>query len=268
MPPTVILIRHAQALHNVNHKYHPTEKHKTPRTTANTPSQDYSIHDPELSALGRTQCAELSQNLKHALPAAGLDDVGLILTSAMRRTCETAILSLGFLIEQGVPLQAHAGWQENSAKPCDTGSPLAAVAQEFPLVDFSAVDPVYPDKTSRPAGDRYRYTKAALLARARDVLAELYHRPEKAVVVVSHSGFLRQCVTGDHYFNADYRVYDFEERKEGEEGPFRLKQRELTKGAGGVGRSYDEVVEIGISLPEEELPPGEDIPLPEGVKPN
>lgn len=185
----------------------------------------------------------------------------------MRRTCETAILSLGFLIEKGIPLQAHAGWQENSAKPCDMGSPLPAVAKEFPLIDFSQVDPVYPDKTS-PAGEKYRYKKANLLARGQSVLEELYHRPEKAIVVVSHSGFLRLCVTGDHYFNADYRIYDFEERTEGEAAPFRLKQWELTKGAGGMGRSFDEVVELGVGLPEDELPPGEEMPLPEDVKPN
>lgn len=185
----------------------------------------------------------------------------------MRRTCETAILSLGFLIEKGIPIQAHAGWQENSAKPCDTGSALPAVAKEFPLIDFSQVDPVYPDKTS-PAGEKYKYLKANLLARGQSVLEELYHRPEKAIVVVSHSGFMRQCVTGDHFFNADYRIYDFEDRAEGETGDFKIKQWDLTKGSGGMGRSFDEIVGVGIGLPEVELPADQDVPLPEGVKPN
>lgn len=186
----------------------------------------------------------------------------------MRRTCETAILSLGFLIEKGVPLVAHAGWQENSAKACDTGSPIKDVAREFPLIDFEAVDEAFPAKLKDNGGDKYRYRKDKLLARAQSVLEELYNRPEKAIVVVSHSGFLRQCVTGDHYFNADYRIYDFEERVEGETGPYKLKQSELTKGTGGMGRSYDEVVEIGVSLPVDDLPPDAEVPLPEGVKPN
>lgn len=177
------------------------------------------------------------------------------------------MLSLGWLIEKGVPVQAHAGWQENSAKPCDVGSPIAMVEHEFPQIDFSHVDPVYPDKTSA-AGVKYKYKKENLLARAHEDLEELYARPEEVIVVVSHSGFMRQAVTGDHYFNADYRIYDFEERADGEKGPTRLRQSDLTKGAGGMGRSYDEVVELGIGLPERELLPGEEMELPPDVKPN
>lgn len=184
----------------------------------------------------------------------------------MRRTCETTMLSLGFLIEKGIPIEAHAGWQENSAKPCDTGSPIQVMAAEFPQIDFSKVDPVYPDKTSS-AGAKYKYKKANLLARAQANLDELYHRPEKVIVVVSHSGFMRQAVTGDHYFNADFRVYDFEESQK-ETEPLKLKQLDLTKGTGGMGRSFDEIVELGIGLPEEELPPGVDMELPPNVKPN
>lgn len=191
----------------------------------------------------------------------------------MRRTCETTVLSLGWLLAGPgpgpgpVPVQAHAGWQENSAKPCDTGSPIPVAAAAFPQIDFSHVDPVYPDKTS-PAADRYRYRRDKLLARAQGVLEELYHRPEKVVVVVSHSAFMRYCVTGDHYFNADYRVYDFAERTDGEQGPFRLTQWDLTKGAGGMGRSHNQIVDIGIGLPEHNLAPGEEAELPAGVIPN
>lgn len=190
----------------------------------------------------------------------------------MRRTCETTMLALGAFLHGGVPARAHADWQENSAKPCDTGSPLPALAAAFPALDFAGVDPVFPDKTS-PVGARYRYQRAALVARAQAALAELHARPERVVVVVSHSAFLRQAVTGDHWANADYRIYDFVERAAGAEGadagPYRLRQSALTKGTGGMGRSYDQIVEIGTGLPEEELPAGAmDPPLPPGVKPN
>lgn len=266
MPPTVILIRHAQALHNVNNKYPLTTSRPIHKATANTTSQDYTIPDPELSELGRNQCAELASNLREKLPRDL--DVGLVLCSAMRRTCETATLALGdWAAEKGIPIQAHAGWQENSAKPCDTGSPLPAMEAEFPNIDFSLVDPVYPDKTS-PAAERYKYVKANLLARAQMVLGDLYHRPEKAIIVVSHSGFMRQCVTGDWFFNADYRIYDFAERTDRDE-KFELKQWDLTKsGHGGMGWSWDEVVEMGIGLPEVELPPDAEAPLPPDVRPN
>lgn len=234
------------------------------RIRANDPPQDYNIPDPELSELGRQQCQQLSENLREKLPKDL--DVGLILCSPMRRTCETTMLALGdWAAEKGIPIQAHAGWQENSAKPCDTGSPIAAVAAEFPKIDFSHVDPVFPDKTS-PASEKYSYVKEHLLARAQSSLRDLYARPEKAIIVVSHSGFMRQVLTGDWFFNADYRIYDIAEK---EDGKLAVKQWDLTKsGHGGMGWSWDEVVEIGVGLPEHALPPTEEEPLPAGVRPN
>lgn len=170
----------------------------------------------------------------------------------MRRTLQTALRSLDFLIAQGVPIQAHAGWQENSAKPCDTGSSISALQAEFPEVDFSKVDPVYPDKTS-PAGAAYAYNRRAIVERGERCLKELRGRGERAVVVVSHSGFMRQGVTGWWYFNADYRVFEFEEG----EG-VGLRQWESTI-KGGLGRSREERVVIGERIPEEDevLPDGE-----------
>lgn len=38
-------------------------------------------------------------------------DVGLIIVSPMKRTIETALLAFGDLIERGIPIVAHAGWQ-------------------------------------------------------------------------------------------------------------------------------------------------------------
>ena len=38
-------------------------------------------------------------------------DVGLIVVSPMLRTLETAMLTFEGLIDKGVPIVAHAGWQ-------------------------------------------------------------------------------------------------------------------------------------------------------------
>lgn len=170
--------------------------------------------------------------------------MGLIIVSPMRRTIQTAILALDGLMDAGVPVRASALWQENSAKPCDTGSPVAELAEEFPMVDFAHLDPSWPDKTS-PAGKAYAYNRLAVLERARMALAELRERPEKAIVVVSHSGFMRQGMTGSWFFNADYRVFEFE--GEGLE----LRQWETTK-KGGLGKSFEERVVIGDGIPEED----------------
>lgn len=87
-------------------------------------------------------------------------------------------------------------------------------------MDFSHLDPVFPDMAS-PAGARYHYTQSAILARAEFVMRELYDGPEKVIIVVSRSGSLRLGVTTHFFFNADYRIFDFEKAVDGE--PLRLK---------------------------------------------
>jgi hypothetical protein len=71
--------------------------------------------DPELSQLGQEQCVGLRENLMNKLPVELRDNIGLIIVSPMRRTIETALRSMDWLLEKGVPIQAHAGWQGNWA---------------------------------------------------------------------------------------------------------------------------------------------------------
>ncbi|KAK6216769.1 phosphoglycerate mutase [Colletotrichum tabaci] len=170
----------------------------------------------------------------------------------MRRTIQTALLSLDWLIEKGVRIQADARWQENSAKPCDTGSSVDDLKAEFAKVDFSAVDPVYPDKTS-PRGAKYAFTKEAILERARSGVQDIREHKEKLILVVSHSGFLRLGVTGHWFFNGDYRVFELDECNEPDQPP-KLKQLEATL-SGGLGKSWPDPVVIGSDLPIPDAPP-------------
>ncbi|KAM0550835.1 hypothetical protein ACHAPJ_008698 [Fusarium lateritium] len=227
MPPTIVLIRHAQALHN-----------------------DYTLADPPLTDKGVGQCSLLRENLISTFSDAvgNTDDIAIIV-SPMRRTLQTAMLSLDWLVERGVKIEGNADWQENSAKPCDTGSPISSVAPDFPKVNLSTVDALWPDKTS-PSAQRYAYSKQAILARGRRALEDLHKRPEKLIFVVSHSGFLRLGVVGYWFFNSDYRMFDFEAER-GAEGELRVKQQEKTL-AGGLGLSWTEPVALGLELPEED----------------
>lgn len=138
---------------------------------------------------------------------------------------------------------------ENSAKPCDTGSPLPDISRSFPTVDFSSVDPIWPDKTS-PEAEAYHYTRDAILARGQRCISALATRPEKYVFVISHSGFLRLGVVGWWFFNADYRIFDFEDgpSESGELDAPNLKQHQDTI-AGGQGWSITEPVKLGLGLP-------------------
>ena len=112
---------------------------------------------------------------------------------------------------------------------------------------------MYPDKTS-PNGAFYEWSKKALLNRAKACLKDLAERPEKVVLVVTHSGFLTRAVTGCAFANADYRVFDFEDRA-ADEDPYRLKEWTQTRGThGGMGWSWDVRTELGDGLPEERPP--------------
>lgn len=77
--------------------------------------REYSLHDPLLTPLGETQCAELQQHLRANEPLA--DQIELIVASPMRRTLQTAQLGLTWLIDRGVPVKGLAevqGWPNPS----------------------------------------------------------------------------------------------------------------------------------------------------------
>ena len=82
--------------------------------------------------------------------------------------------------------------EENSDSPCDTGSDLETIAREFPGLDFSHVDPRFPNKSLETP---YAFTRSANIARGQTCLQRLYERPEKAIAVVSHSGLLRTAIS-------------------------------------------------------------------------
>ncbi|ODA83029.1 hypothetical protein RJ55_01538 [Drechmeria coniospora] len=232
---------------------------------------DYDIPDPPLSDLGVQQCAVLRESLLERFGHVAATDVTVIV-SPMRRTLQTATIALDWLLERGVGFEANADWQENSCKPCDTGSPVAAIAPDFPHVSFANVAPCWPDKTSAAAAP-FAYTRTAILARGQRALEGLYDDvtatttatgmttngppPNRLIIVVSHSGFLRLAVTGWWFFNADYRVFELgygdlsSGKDESRPRSLLLRQDESTL-TGGLGWSSTERVTLGEDLPDED----------------
>lgn len=134
-------------------------------------------------------------------------------------------------MQKGVPVILRAEWQENSAKPCDTGTAIPEMEKEWPQFDWSTVDPEYPSKKGL-----YEYSKRGLTQRGIAARQWLRNRPEKIILVVSHSGFLRVGVSYTMYDNADYRIFDFAEGHEDVGG--KLVEWEETKSkGGGLGKS-------------------------------
>ena len=121
---------------------------------------------------------------------------------------------------------------ENSTEPCDTGTSLKTISVEFPELDFSNVDPTFPDKSPNTP---YAFTRSANAARGQSCLSRLYNRSEKVIAVVSHSGFLRTAISKRRYANADYRVFSFRKAKSGRLSL--LEDSSTAKRGGGMGRS-------------------------------
>lgn len=151
----------------------------------------------------------------------------------MRRTLQTTAQSLDWLIERGVPVIVRAEWQENSDKPCDTGSSIAELSCEWPQYNWETIDPAYPSKSGL-----YAFSKEGLMQRGIEARQWLRNRPERVIAVVSHSGFLRVGVSYRKYENADFRIFDFAEGPEFDDVGGKLVEWELTESrGGGLGKS-------------------------------
>ncbi|KAH8675658.1 histidine phosphatase superfamily [Xylariales sp. PMI_506] len=180
-------------------------------------STDWQIPDPALTERGLEQCAALGSSLKSQYTFSNAET--LIVVSPFRRTLQSFQHTLGWLAKEGVPVQLRAEWQETTDNPCDVGIDVALAQSEWPDLDFSKLDPVYPAKTGLYGPSEEALCKRALFARR-----WLYSRREKYIIVVTHSGFLRRVVDGPKFGNMEYRIYDFAPEEEGATREFKLEE--------------------------------------------
>lgn len=131
-------------------------------------------------------------------------------------------------MERGVPVILRPEWQENSDQPCDTGTSISEMAKEWPQFDWDVVDPNYPKKEGL-----YEFSKSGLTERGKVAKKWLRGREEKVIAVVSHSGFLRVGVSYSRYENADFRIFEFDEKAEDK----LVEWEETEKKGGGLGKS-------------------------------
>jgi broad specificity phosphatase PhoE len=135
---------------------------------------DYSVHDPPLTALGVSQARAVAQRNPSLLTSSAL-----LVSSPLRRTLQTALLAF-----HRNPLP-HPGFQENSSKPCDTGSPAAQLNKEFPELDFTLVVDGWDSKEGEWAPD-----EPSLAQRAAKMRKWLKDREENEIIVITHGGNL------------------------------------------------------------------------------
>ncbi|KAK5652741.1 hypothetical protein OQA88_9594 [Cercophora sp. LCS_1] len=208
MTTYIHLVRHAQGFHNLR-----AENHQLP--------------DPDLTPLGKHQCAELCRLFPHH------DQITHLVASPMRRTLYTCLLSFAPAVEAGKKVVALPEVQEVSNLPCDVGTAPEKLHAEFDpagTVDLSRVSEGWNDKSS---GSKWAPEMGNLEVRAREArnwLRELgkevtQEGTDAHIVVVTHGGFLHFLTQdwdgmtfekGTGWANTEWRMYEFVSEDDGE----------------------------------------------------
>lgn len=164
MLPRVHLVRHGQGYHQMD----PLENNRQ-------------IHDPYLTEIGIEKCCKFNDFFPEYV------HLDLVCASPMRRTIQTAAYCFANRIpktSQGnILLQPLA--QENTSEPCDVGSNLGTLKDEFgSMIDLSHVPEDWYVKKGTNAS-----TPDALRERARLLRHWLRDRQERDIVIVGHGTF-------------------------------------------------------------------------------
>eukprot|EP01025_Chloroclados_australasicus_P039930 TRINITY_DN4159_c0_g1_i1.p1 TRINITY_DN4159_c0_g1~~TRINITY_DN4159_c0_g1_i1.p1 ORF type:complete len:296 (+),score=36.99 TRINITY_DN4159_c0_g1_i1:90-977(+) len=198
----VHFVRHGEGFHNVAGAIS-EENYKS-----------YEYFDAHLTETGWKQTKALKRHLKQQKI-----EVDLVVVSPMSRALETAVGVFGgddwvsnghppLMVEQyamtgkssarapvamnGAPpfLALEMIREQLGCHPCDKRRTKSHLMEEFPGVDFSLIefeDDVYYEDDVREAADQIQ-------ARGVRLMQFLLNRPEKRIAVVSHAGFLRNCL--------------------------------------------------------------------------
>jgi broad specificity phosphatase PhoE len=155
----------------------------------------YQIHDPGLTPGGIEEPKLFAQLYPF------LRTPQIIITSHLRRALQMSLhisLSLGNDNpgSQSIRIVAHPDLQEVSREPCDTGTPLDLLREEFPTIDFP--DALFPQAYRRDANvepDKwdsiYDNVPVLLSARASRIREFIKNELEETeIIVVTHGCFL------------------------------------------------------------------------------
>ncbi|KAJ5487113.1 hypothetical protein N7530_001413 [Penicillium desertorum] len=206
MTSEVHLVRHAESTHNV--------------------SKDMSQLDPGLTSLGFEQATRLTQTFPHA------PQVGVILTSPLRRTLQTTLAAFSHVldkryfdqgsshgVENGATLILDPDLQERSALPCDTGSTSPALEKAFPglgakdLVEgWQVKEGVY-----APEDEAVKERAKRVRSRVAELSEHLKDEERNHIVIVTHGVFMK-FLSGDADIDlpkAGWRSYTLEKHGSG-----------------------------------------------------
>lgn len=187
MTPLVHIIRHGEALHNVQ--------------------RGYPDRDPPLTKAGNASTKRINLTVRP----------DLILISPMTRTIETAMNIFPFLAEVGpfdTPTQIWPDLREANDAICNKGLSRAELASKFPQFDFSECHEKwdYPEHSIEGATARAERVRKRL----RDLSAT-----HNNIAVITHRGIKAFLVKGKRFGLAETRCYRFATEEEGQDEKIR-----------------------------------------------
>jgi broad specificity phosphatase PhoE len=150
------------------------------------------IPDPKLTSRGRDQVRRAAEQLRlHAHP------IRRLITSPYTRALETAAI-LAEALE--LPVEVEPVVHEHACYDCDIGTPVSALAERWPALDFAHMAEIWWPETEEP--------EAALHGRCTRFRAKAAGLQDwRHVAVVSHWGFIRG-LTGHDARNAELVPFD------------------------------------------------------------
>lgn len=182
--------------------------------------------DPPLTPLGEQQCRDLCAKFPYH------PSVNLVVTSPLRRTIQTSLIAFESEMSRGIECVAFPEVQETSDLPCDTGSNLSIIKEDFKdrPVNFNLVSEDWNSKQGKWQADG-----KAIEARCRQARKWLKMRNEEAIVVVTHGGLLHYLTEdwtgagkfqGTGWENVEFRSYRF---VDGDDENASMKETEESK---------------------------------------
>ncbi|KAH8641775.1 hypothetical protein IG631_04716 [Alternaria alternata] len=187
MTSLVHIVRHGEALHNVQ--------------------RGYPDRDPPLTKAGNTSTKRINLNVRP----------DLILISPMTRAIETAMNLFPFLTGAGpweVPTQIWPDLREANDAICNKGLSRAELVSKFPQFDFSECHEEwdYPEHSIESAT-----TRAENVRRRLKHLSATYSN----IVVITHRGIKAFLVKGKRFGLAETRCYRFATEEETQDDKIR-----------------------------------------------
>ncbi|CAG8048250.1 unnamed protein product [Penicillium olsonii] len=182
------IIRHAQGTHNIAH--------------------DKTIPDPPLTEEGIQQSEDLCRDFPYK------EKVGLVITSPLQRTLQTATVGFEQSIDQkyyskssgrgitgGARLSLEPDAQAHSSRPCDTGSDISVLQSRFPGLSWDTLDmdSTFPAKKGIYATDAESLQLRGwrLQRRLEEYFTQLQNSERPDIVVLSHGGWLKYVIGQD-----------------------------------------------------------------------